>query len=79
MNLEFLSNLGSDQPFITASRPAYENLLGKTKNNFSEIPYFQKNLLAASGTADFLKNATNLFFFNFPFLLAPKSDMGRYI
>lgn len=78
-NLEHLSNLNPDQPFVTAGRPKYEAMLGKTRSNFSQVLSYQKNLAASLGGTAFLKNSTNFFFFSFPFLLAPKSDMGRYI
>jgi hypothetical protein len=78
-NLNFFSNINSDQPFLTAARPNYEGLLGKTKNEFFKFTNFHKRPTTLTSDLTFIKNTTNYAFFNFPFLLAPKSDMGRFI
>jgi hypothetical protein len=78
-DLNLFSNIIPDQPFLSASRPNYEELLGKTKNEFFSFTNFHKKATLLPLNLLFTKNTTNYAFFNFPFLLAPKSDMGRFI
>jgi hypothetical protein len=78
-DLNLFSNIVSNQPFLTAARPNYEDFLGKTKNNFFSFTNFHKKLSLTPVDLMFTKNTNNYAFFTFPFLLAPKSDMGRFI
>lgn len=41
-NLGQLADLGVDQPYLTAARPAYETLLGKTRTAANQINFFKK-------------------------------------
>jgi len=77
--LNFISNLRTAQPFISSYRPLYENFFKKSQNNFTELVFFQKKLIQSFGITNYLKSSLNFTFFNFPFLLGTKSDMGRYI
>ena len=78
-SLNLFSNLLPDQPFLSAERPNYEELLGKTKNEFFSSTNFHKKFTPFSIDLTFFKNTTNYHLYSFPFLLAPKSDMGRFI
>jgi len=77
--LDHLAHLGQNQPFLTTERPSYETALGKNRLKFAQINFFKKENKLKSGELGFLLNTTSFPFFNFPFLLAPKSDMGRYL
>jgi hypothetical protein len=78
-SIDLFSNIAADQPFLTAAKPAYEELLGKTKNSFFSFSNFHKKPFSLPLDLVFTKNTSNFAFFNFPFLLAPKSDMGRFL
>lgn len=78
-SLANFSKLGTEQPFLGAPRPAYENLLGKTKRGFFQINFFNPTLTTVSNNLSALDQSVNFFFFTFPFLLSAKSDMGRYM
>ena len=78
-SLDQLSKLHVEQPFLTRFRPNYEQLLGKTKNSFFAVNFYN-DTFALNPTLNTLIPAISTYqFFDFPFLLASKSDMARYI
>lgn len=73
------SNSYVKQPFITAPRPQYEHLLGKNKENFFKINFYKNNFFNFFNFFYDCKTSLNFYFFDFPFLLASKSDASRYL
>jgi hypothetical protein len=71
--------MGTEQPFLGSPRPAYESFLGKTKRSFFSVNFFNPTLQTVTSTLSSLDQSVNFFYFNFPFLLSAKSDMGRYM
>lgn len=67
------------QPFISSSRPHYEKLLGKTRENFFSINLYKSNFLQFFNNHYSTSTSLNYYFFDFPFLLAMKSDASRYL
>ena len=77
--IEDLGMLFSKQPYLTSNRPHYEKLLGKTHENFFST-IFYKNIFLKNFNLQYLLNTSlNYYFFDFPFLLAHKSDASRYL
>jgi hypothetical protein len=72
-----LSHLSTPQPFLTASRPKYEKLIGKTKDLFFDSNYYLPQY-KHSLSANFF-NFLNFAVFDFPFLLGQKSDSARHV
>nr|ASY95747.1 Cox2 [Stylonychia lemnae] len=73
------NNSSAKQPFVSASRTTFENLLGKNKNNFFNIVSFKENSKKYFNSFYFADSSLNFQFFDFPFLLALKSDSSRYL
>jgi hypothetical protein len=73
------SELSTTQPFLNTERVEYEKLLGKTKKTFFNINFFHNNTLNVFNTTYATFLSLNFHFFDFPFLLAAKSDMARYM
>lgn len=73
------SNFYTKQPFISSPRIAYEKLLGKNKESFFKINFYKNNFNSYFNY--FYDNTTslNFYFYDFPFLLALKSDASRYL
>jgi hypothetical protein len=67
------------QPFVDSSRVNYENLLGKTKENFFRNNLFKNNFKLFINNFYEISTSLNYYFFDFPFLLALKSDASRYM
>jgi hypothetical protein len=67
------------QPYISSPRYKYEKLLSKNKENFFNLNFYKNNVL--ENFNNFYDNFTSLNFytFDFPFLLAMKSDASRYL
>jgi hypothetical protein len=74
-----LGSLYTKQPFISSSRIAYENLLGKTKENFIKINMYKNNYQLLLNNFYELNSSLNFYFYDFPFLIAMKSDASRYL
>jgi hypothetical protein len=79
VTLQQFSQLSSTQPFLNTDRPNYEKLLGKTKNNFFTTNFFNLNTFNTVNMSNSSLTSLNFQFFDFPFLLAEKSDMSRYM
>lgn len=77
--LSDFSNFYIKQPFISSNRIAYEKLLGKTKENFFKINFYKNNFQKYFNTFYDANTSLNFYFYDFPFLLALKSDASRYL
>ena len=78
-NLNQIAQLASPQPFLTARRIPYEDLLGKTKANFFDLTHYHLIRPAPLDHLDELKTAHLYPYYSFPLLLSLKSDMARYV
>ena len=67
------------QPFLTSSRLSYEKLLGKSKESFFNVNLYKNSLQPYFNNYYALSSSLNYYFFDFPFLLAMKSDSSRYL
>lgn len=77
-----LSDFGyfyNKQPFISSPRVQYEKLLGKTRESFFKINLYKNNFLPFINSNYASYTSLNYYFFDFPFLLAMKSDASRYL
>ncbi len=77
--LSDISNFFSKQPFVSAPRISYEELLGKNKENFFKINFYKNNFQKYFNNFYDSSNSLNFYFYDFPFLLALKSDASRYL
>jgi hypothetical protein len=77
--LNQFSYLNSSQPFLNSTRVNYESLLGKTKSSFFNTSFYTNTILNNFNTFSSLLEVLNHQFYDFPFLLAAKSDMARYM
>jgi hypothetical protein len=66
------------QTNVSTSRIRYERLLGKNKENFLQPKSFKNELLTSFNSLYDVFTSLNFYFFDFPFLLAMKSDASRY-
>jgi hypothetical protein len=67
------------QPFVTAPRTPFESLLGKNKISYFESNLFSDNAKKYFNSLYFLNTSLNFQFYDFPFLMALKSDSSRYM
>jgi len=77
--LNDFSNFYIKQPFISSERTHYENLLGKNKNNFYKNNFYKNNFKLIFNNLFDVSTSLNFYFYDFPFLLAFKSDSSRYL
>lgn len=77
--LSAISDLYSKQPFINSPRVDYEKLLGKTKENFYKINFYKNSFQKYFNNYYDSSSSLNFYFYDFPFLLAMKSDSSRYL
>jgi len=77
--LSDFSNFYVKQPLISSSRIPYEKLLGKTKENFFKINFYKNNFQKYFNNFYDSSTSLNFYFYDFPFLLALKSDASRYL
>ncbi len=77
--LSDISNSFSKQPLISSSRISYEKLLGKNKENFFKINLYKNNFQHFFNNFYDSSSSLNFYFYDFPFLLALKSDASRYL
>jgi hypothetical protein len=54
-------------------------MLGKTKTSFYDTTFYNYKVLDVLNTLSGYTSSLNFNFFDFPFLLAAKSDMSRYM
>jgi len=76
--LSDFANFYIKQPFISSPRIQYEKLLGKTKENFFKINFYKNSFQKYFNNFYDVNSSLNYYFFDFPFLLAMKSDSSRY-
>jgi hypothetical protein len=69
----------SSQPHITEPRYNYERLLSKNKENFFNINFYKTSILPTFNDEYAVFSSLNFYAFDFPFLLALKSDASRYL
>jgi hypothetical protein len=69
----------SKQPFISSPAIQYEKLLGKNKENFLKINFYKNNFQPFLNNFYETNTSLNFYFYDFPFLLAMKSDASRYL
>jgi hypothetical protein len=78
-SLQQFSELKTHQPFLTPDRVGYEKMLGKTRTSFYDSTFYTSTTLNILNDFSSLFSSLNFNFFDFPFLLAGKSDMSRYM
>lgn len=76
--LHDFSNFSVKQPFIGSKRVSYENILGKNKISFYKPVLFKDSFNLNFNQTYFNETSLNFYFYDFPFLLAMKSDASRY-
>jgi heme/copper-type cytochrome/quinol oxidase subunit 2 len=67
------------QPFVSAKKAPYEDILGKNKINFFDNLVFMQNFKKNIFTSNLLDSSLNFYIYDFPFLMALKSDPSRYL
>lgn len=77
--ISHFGDLHNKQPFMTDGRVPYENLLGKNKESFYNTTFYKNKFYTQFNDLASLNNSLNYYFFDFPFLLAMKSDASRYM
>lgn len=73
------SNFYVDQPFISSPKTPYEKILGKNKENFYNTLSYKNNFKSFFNNLYSSNNSLNYYFYDFPFLMALKSDASRYL
>lgn len=73
------ANFYNKQPYLSASRVPYETLLGKNKESFFNVNFYKNSFQPIFNTFYSLQTSLNFYFYDFPFLLALKSDASRYL
>lgn len=77
--LNEVANSYIKEPFVSAPRIQYEKLLGKTKENFFDVVFYKNSFNPYFTNFYDISTSLNFYFFDFPFLLALKSDASRYL
>jgi hypothetical protein len=72
-------NFYNKHPYITTNRISYEKLLGKNKENYFKINLYKSNFFTIFNNFYSNFSSLNFYAFDFPFLLAMKSDASRYL
>jgi hypothetical protein len=67
------------QPYLTMPRVQYERLLGKTKESFFKVNLYKTEFLPYFNNLYDSTSSLNFYVFDFPFLMAMKSDATRYL
>lgn len=73
------ANFHIKQPYISSPRVQYEKLLGKNKESFFKVNLYKSNFSNFFNNFYDVSTSLNFFFFDFPFLMALKSDATRYL
>jgi hypothetical protein len=73
------SSFYTKHPYLTTPRISYESLLGKNKESFFKINFYKNSFFKSFNSAYDLSSSLNFYFYDFPFLLAFKSDASRYL
>lgn len=77
--LNDLSNSFFGQNYLTMPKISYETILGKNKSNYIDVSFYKHNNKYLFNNYFNLETILNFSFYDFPFLLAYKSDSSRYI
>jgi hypothetical protein len=77
--LSDVANSFVKQPYLNAPRVNYEKLLGKDKVSFYKTSMYQSKPFNYFNVFYDINSTLNFAFFDFPFLLSPKSDPARYL
>lgn len=72
-------NFKVKQPFMNDVQVPYTKLLGKNKESFFNTTFFKTNTFVNFNELAAYNNSLNYYFFDFPFLLAEKSDACKNI
>jgi hypothetical protein len=72
-------NFYTKQPLISSDRTSYETILKKNKENFFKINFYKNSFKPFFNSFYSLATSLNFYFYDFPFLLALKSDSSRYL
>jgi hypothetical protein len=72
-------NFYDKHPYVTTPRIHYEKLLGKNKESFFKINLYKSNFFNFFNKLYATSASLNFYTFDFPFLLAMKSDASRYL
>jgi len=77
--LEDFSNSYVKHPYITDSRVKYESLLGKNKESFLQLNFYNHSNKLNFSNLSSLFFSNNIYFMDLPFLVSMKSDPSRYL
>jgi hypothetical protein len=78
VNFSDYTDMELTQLNINATRPPFESLLTKTAEFFADTAIFKVSPISDINSP-FFTNINNFPLFDFPFLMAQKSDAGRHI
>jgi len=67
------------QPYLSSTRAPYEMLLGKNRESFFKINFYKSVSASLLNHNYGAMTSLNFYVFDFPFLLAFKSDASRYL
>ena len=73
------TNSYANYPFLIEDKTPYESMLGKNKESFFNINFYNTNVLNNYSTYLNIWNSNNTLFLDIPFLLSMKSDASRYL
>jgi len=77
--LSEFANFYDKQPYLSSSRTLFEKTIGKTKNNFYKTNFYKISNEFSFNPFAVINNSLNYYLYDFPFLLANKSDASRHI
>jgi len=77
--LQDLSNSYNSHPFLTAPRTSYENLLGKNKESFYNVNFYNSKISESFSNISGVWNSMNTYFIDIPFLVSNYSDSSRHL
>jgi hypothetical protein len=77
--LEDFSNSYVKHPNITDSRSNYESLLGKNKESFLQLNFYNHTNKLNFSNLSSIFFSNNVYFMDLPFLVSMKSDPSRYL
>jgi hypothetical protein len=67
------------QPLISSTRTPYEKILKKNNEVFFKVNFYKNSFKSIFNDLYAISSSLNFYFFDFPFLLAFKSDSSRYL
>lgn len=78
-HMNLLSNTFTPIPFISEARVPYESLLGKNRDSFFNVNFYNQNLKDTFSDLYAISNSLNIYFSDLPFLMSRSSDPSRYL